>query len=52
MREMLEILVLFLVIGLVAVVAVLSFVAGVAVGIKGSVENLKKKGWKVEPPEI
>ena len=42
----------FLVIALVAVAAVLSFVVGVTMGIKGSIESLEKRGWKVEPPEI
>lgn len=37
---------------LIAVAAVLSFVVGVTMGIKGSIESLEKRGWKVEPPEI
>ena len=49
---MLEILVVFFFFALVAVAAVLSFVVGVTMGIKGSIESLEKRGWKVEPPEI
>lgn len=48
---MIEILVLFLVIGLIVLTAFVAFMIGVYAATKFNIEKLKRNGWTVEPPE-
>lgn len=49
---MIEILVVFLVIGLIVLTAFAAFMIGVYVATKNNIERLKRNGWTVEPPRV
>lgn len=51
-KEMLEILVVFLVIGLIILTAFAAFMIGVYAATKNNIEKLKRNGWTVEPPRV
>ncbi len=48
---MIEILVVFLVIGLIVLTAFAAFMIGVYVSTKNNIERMKRNGWTVEPTE-